>query len=60
MTVTDAGDAVSGAIVSVKGHTQKTNSKGVAKVTLPGSGTGKVTVTVTAPTYEKLSESVKL
>lgn len=60
VTVTDAGDAVSGATVSVKGHTKKTNSKGVAKITLPGSGTANVTVSVTAPTYEKLSQSVKL
>jgi hypothetical protein len=51
---------VSGATVSVKGHTKKTNSKGVAKITLPGSGTGETTVTLTAPTYEKLSQPVKL
>jgi hypothetical protein len=42
--------------VSVKGHLKKTNSTGVAKITLPGSGTGKVTVSVTAPTYEELSQ----
>ena len=47
--MTDAGDAVSGATVSVKGHT-----------TLPGSGTGETMVTATAPTYEKLSQPVKL
>jgi hypothetical protein len=51
---------VSGATVPVKGHTKKTNSKGVANITLPGSGIGKVTVSVTAPTYEKLSQSVEL
>ena len=51
---------MSGATVSVKGHTKKTNSKGVAKITLPGSGTGEATVTVTAPTYEKLSQPIKL
>jgi hypothetical protein len=60
VTVTDAGDAVSGATVTVKGHTKKTNTKGVAKITPPGAGTGKVTVTVTAPTYQKLTRSVKL
>ncbi len=60
VTVTDAGDAVSGAAVTVKGHTKKTSSKGVAKITLAGAGTGKVTVTVTAPTYQKLTKSVKL
>jgi hypothetical protein len=31
-----------------------------AKNTLPGAGAGKVTVTVTAPTYQKLSQSLKL
>ena len=60
VTVTDAGDAVAGATVTVKGHTKKSNSKGVAKITLPGAGAGKVTVTVTAPTYQKLGKSVKL
>jgi hypothetical protein len=59
VTVTDAGDAVSGATVTVKGHVKKTSSKGVAKITLPGSDTGKVTVTVTAPAYQKLTMSVK-
>jgi hypothetical protein len=51
---------VSGATVSVKGHTKKTNSNCVAKITLPGSGTGETMVTATAPTYEKLSQPVKL
>jgi hypothetical protein len=60
ITVTDAGDAVSGATVTVKGHTKKTSTKGVAKISLPGSGTGKVTVSVTAPTYRKLSTSATL
>ncbi len=60
VTVTDAGDAVSGATVTVKGHTKKTNGKGVAKISLPGSAGGKVTVSVTAPTYQKLSASAKL
>lgn len=60
VTVTDAGDAVSGATVTVKGHAKKTNSSGVAKITLSGAGTGKVTVTVTAPTYQKLTKTVKL
>jgi hypothetical protein len=60
VTVTDAGDAVSGASVTVKGHMKKTSSKGVAKLTLPGAGAGKVTVTVTAPTYQKLSTRATL
>lgn len=58
--VTDAGDAVPGATVMVKGDTRKTNSKGVANITLPGAGTGKVTVTVIAPTYQKLTATLKL
>jgi hypothetical protein len=60
VTVTDAGDAVSGATVTVKGHTKKTSSKGVAAITLPGSGGGKVSVTVTAPTYQKLTRQAQL
>lgn len=34
VTVTDAGDAVKGATMSVKGHTEKTNVHGVAKIKL--------------------------
>jgi hypothetical protein len=60
VTVTDAGDAVPGATVTVRGHTKKTNSKGVAKITVPGARTGKVTVTVIAPTYQKLTATLKL
>jgi hypothetical protein len=60
VTVTDAGDTVSGATVAVKGQVKKTSGKGVAKITLPGAGTGKVTVTVTAPTYQKLTTPVLL
>jgi hypothetical protein len=60
VTVTDAGDAVKGATVIVKGHTKKTDSSGVAKITLPASVAAKVTVSVTAPTYQKLTSSVKL
>ncbi len=60
VTVTDAGDSVSGATVTVRGHVKKTNSRGVAKITLPGAGAGKVTVTVAAPTYQKLTTTVKL
>jgi hypothetical protein len=60
VTVTDAGDAVSGATVTIKGHTKKTSSKGVVKITLPVAGAGKVTVTVTAPTYQKLTTTARL
>ncbi|MEA2199147.1 MAG: hypothetical protein QOJ25_3198 [Solirubrobacteraceae bacterium] len=60
VTVTDAGDAVSGATVSVKGKSKKTNASGVAKLTLPGSTSGPVTVTVTAPSYQVLTKKVGL
>jgi hypothetical protein len=60
VTVTDAGDTVSGATVAVKGQLKRTSGKGVAKITLPGARTGKVTVTVTAPTYQKLTTAVQL
>jgi hypothetical protein len=60
VTVSDAGDPVSGATVTVAGHTKKTSSKGIAKITLPGSQTGKVMVTVTAPGYALLKLAAKL
>jgi hypothetical protein len=60
VTVTDAGDAVQGATVTVKGHTKKTSSSGVARIALPGSSSGKITIAVTAPTYQKLSTTTKL
>jgi hypothetical protein len=59
VTVTDAGDAVSGAVVTVKGHVKKTNSSGTAKVSLPGSGK-HARLRVTAPTYRVLTKSIKL
>ena len=59
VVVTDAGDAVPGAVVTVKGHKKKTNVHGVAKLSLPGSG-GHATMTVTAPTYQVLRKKVKL
>jgi hypothetical protein len=60
VTVTDAGDAVSGATVTAAGHIKKTGGKGVAKIILPGAGTAKVTVSVTAPGYAKLTAAEKL
>jgi hypothetical protein len=60
VTVTDAGDAVSGATVQVDGKSAKTASNGVAKLTLPASAPGTATVTVTAPTYQPLIFSTKL
>jgi hypothetical protein len=60
VTVTDAGDAVAGATVSIKGHTKKTNIHGLAKVSLTSPLSGHVTVTVTAPTYQVLGKKVEL
>ena len=60
IAVTDAGDAVPGASVTVKGHKKKTDAKGRAKISLPGSGSGHVKVMVSAPTYRVLSKKVKL
>jgi hypothetical protein len=56
--VTDAGDHVAGATVSAKSKNAKTNSAGVAKLTL--SGSGKVSVKITNPGYNVLTLSVKL
>ena len=60
VTVTDAGDAVSGATASAKGQQKKTNAKGVAKLTLTGSSAGPVTITISAPGYQALNEKVTL
>jgi len=59
-TVTDAGDAVSGAKVTVKGQSKTTNAKGSAKLTVSGSPGDHVKVTITAPGYRSLTVSVKL
>ena len=59
-TVTDAGDAVSGATVSAKGQSKTTNAKGSAKLTIAGSAGDHVTVTVTHPGYNLLKARVKL
>lgn len=60
VVVTDAGDAVAGAKVAVKGKSAKTNSSGVAKLTLPGSVSGKATVTVTDGGYQVLQKTVNV
>jgi hypothetical protein len=60
VTVTDAGDAVSGTTVTVAGHAKKTNGKGVAKIFAPGPGTTRVTVTVASAGYAELTKVVKL
>src|ERR1700729_2526372 len=59
-TVTDAGDAVSGAAVSAKGQSKTTNAKGSAKLTISGSAGDHLTVTVTHPGYHTLKASAKL
>lgn len=58
--VTDAGDPVAGATVSAGGSTAKTNTAGVATLTLPGSKTGAVTLSATSVNYQQLTKSVPL
>ncbi len=60
VSVTDAGDAVSGATVSAKGQSKTTNSKGVAKLSLSGTAGKDITVTVTHAGYTSLKISTKL
>jgi hypothetical protein len=60
VTVTDAGDAVSGATVSAKGASKATNAKGSAKLTISGSAGDHVKVTVSHPGYRSLTVRVKL
>lgn len=59
-TVTDAGDPVAGASVSVKGQKKTTNAKGVATFTLPSSAGGTATVIVTSPGYKVLTETIHI
>jgi hypothetical protein len=56
--VTDAGDPVAGAGVSVKGKKAKTNAKGIATLTFPSSAAGTGTLVVTCPTYRPLAKPV--
>jgi hypothetical protein len=58
--VTDAGDPVVSATVSAKGKKGKTNKKGVASLTLPGSLKGSVTMKVTEAGYQQQQRTVKL
>jgi hypothetical protein len=60
VTVTDASDAVPGAVVIVEGHQQKTNVHGVARLTLAGSSSSRVKLTVTAPTYQTVTKRFML
>ena len=57
--VTDAGDFVAGATVSVGGHTTQTNSIGIAKFTLPATS-GSITVTITKAGYQKLTKTIQI
>jgi hypothetical protein len=60
-TATDVGDPVPGATVSFLGKTAKTNSKGVAQITVPkGTATGKHTATVSKPDYTSATFTVKV
>lgn len=60
VAVTDAGDAVSGAIASVSGRSKVTNAKGHARLKVSGHSGQRVTVKVTAPGYRTLRERIKL
>jgi hypothetical protein len=55
VTVTDAGDPVAGATVSLAGKTKKTGGSGLATLVLTGKGG---TLTVSAPGYQPLKQSV--
>lgn len=59
--VTDAGDPVSGATVSVDGKKGKTNASGVVKFTFTkGAQQGKFKVTATMANYYKATGSVRV
>jgi hypothetical protein len=58
--VTDAGDPVAGASVSVNGQTAKTNAKGIATLTFGSAASGSATLTVKSPGYQLLAASVSI
>lgn len=60
VTVTDAGDPVSGAKVSADGKHKTTKGTGRAKLVIAGSSGHHATVTVSAPGYRTLEEHVSL
>lgn len=60
ISVTDAGDAVSDATVSAKGEHKQTNGNGHTRLKVHGSSGQDVTVTITAPGYRTLRETVSL
>jgi hypothetical protein len=56
--VTDAGDPISGAKVTVNGTSKVTGMNGVAILTV--KGTGSATMTVTDPSYHQLKQPIHL
>jgi hypothetical protein len=60
VTVTDAGDAVKGATVEVKGVSKKTNVHGVATFSLAGAAAEHVGVTVKDDGYQALHRMITL
>ena len=60
VTVSDAGDPVPGAKVSVGTSSAKTNAKGVAQLKFGNKVTGKQKVTVSQPGYWPLTKTVTL
>jgi hypothetical protein len=60
VTVSDAGDPVTGAKIAAGSLVAKTNGKGVAQIKFGSKVKGKLKVTVTAPGYWPLTETVAL
>jgi hypothetical protein len=58
--VTDAGEPVNGASVSAKGTHKGTNGNGRAKLNVRGRSGRNATVTISAPGYRTLKETVRL
>jgi hypothetical protein len=60
VTVTDAGDPVTGATVSAGGKQKTTNAKGSAVLTFGAATVGALKLTVTAPGYAPTSQTVQI
>jgi len=58
--VTDAGDPVSGAKVTILKHSAKTSKKGIATIKLPGSSPVKTKMKVVHKGYKKLTQKIHL
>jgi hypothetical protein len=58
--VTDAGDAVPSASVTLGKTKKSTNAAGLATFVVQGQGGGTLGVTITAPTYHALTTSLKV